>query len=98
MKTLKEMTIEELTQLINDAKNEITLRESAGNGFYKEFSTGAKAYKGATYKQIKYAESLASKTDSKIEPTTSQLMKYFDIEEMGEAIDLMQEGKRIRIS
>lgn len=98
MKNLKEMSVEEIQTLIADAQNEINLREAAGNGFYKEFSRGAKAYKGATYKQIQYAENLAKKTGSIIEPTCSQLMKYFDIEDMGEAIDLMNEGKRIRIS
>lgn len=95
---LKELSTEQLQDLIAAAQEEISLREAAGNGFYKEFFRGSKAYRGATYKQIEFAESLAKKTGSIIEPNKSQLMKYFESEEMSEAIDLMKEGKRIRIS
>jgi hypothetical protein len=98
MKSLKEMSIEELHTLIADAQNEIGLREAAGNGFYKEFSRGRKAYRPCTYKQVQFAESLASKTGSVIEPNVSQLIKYLEMDEMSEAIDLMKEGKRIKIS
>ena len=98
MKNLTELTLEELQTLIANAKNEISLREAKGNGFDAEFSRSSKAYHPCTYKQVQYAESLASKTGSKIEPTTSQLIKYFEMDDMSEAIDLMKQGKRIRIS
>ena len=98
MKSIKEMSNEELQNVIADAQNEIGLRESAGNGFYKEFSRGGKAYKPCTYKQVQFAYFLASKTGSIIEPTTSQLTKYLEMDEMREAIDLMMTAKRIRIS
>lgn len=98
MRNSTELTLEELQTLIADAQNEISLREAKGNGFDAEFSRSSKAYHPCTYKQVQYAESLAGKTGSKIEPTTSQLIKYFEMDEMGEAIDLMKQGKRIRIS
>lgn len=99
MPNLKTLTVEQLQNLIKEATEEIALRESQGSGFYKEFSVGGKkAYTPATYKQLQYAESLANKTGSEIKVTTSQIIKYFEMEEMSEAIDLMKEGKRISIS
>ena len=98
MKNVAEMTIEELQTLIASAQDEIAKRDAAGNGFDKEFSTGSKAYRPCTYKQIQFAESLSSKTGSVIKPNNSQLMKYFEAEDMSEAIDLMKSGKRIKIS
>jgi hypothetical protein len=98
MQNLSEFTITELQDLIQNAKNEIALREAAGNGFDAEFCRVSKAYYPCTRRQIDYAESLAKKTGSVIEPSISQLMKYFEGEEMSEAIELMKAGKRIKIS
>ena len=96
---LSEMTIEQLQQLIADAQNEITAKDAAGKGFYKKFSVSSqKAYSPATYKQIQYAELLETKTGSEIAASHSQLLKYFNSEDMSEAIELMKEGKRIRIA
>jgi hypothetical protein len=55
-----------------------------------------KAFSPATYKQIKFAEKLADKTNSKL-PSTSQLMKYCEMETISEAIDAMLAGEQIEI-
>lgn len=91
------MTVEQLVELKSEIENELTLRESQGKGFYKEFRLEGKAYHPATYKQYQFAESLAKKTDSVIEETVSQICKRMEMDDMSEAIDLMKEGKRIRI-
>jgi hypothetical protein len=72
---------------------------SSRSEYDAEFKLSAsKVYKGASPKQIALAEDLAKKTNSSIKPTKSQVMKYMDIGEMSEAIDLMMKGKRIKIS
>lgn len=97
MENLKQLTVTELQQLIKDCQTEIESREAAGNGFFKEYCINGKAYHPATYKQYEYAESLCKKTGSKIETTGSQVIKRMEMDDMSEAIDLMKEGKRIRI-
>lgn len=97
MKNLTELTLEELQTLIADVQKEISNREAKGKGFDAEFSRSSKAYHPCTYKQLQYAEGLAKKTGSIIEPTTSQMIKYFEMDDMSEAIEAMKEGKRIRI-
>lgn len=57
----------------------------------------SKVFSGTTGKQIKYAEALARKTNSKL-PTTSQIAKYCEVEVLSEAIDAMKEGKQIELS
>lgn len=94
---IKEMTVEQLVALKSEIENELVLRESQGAGFYKEFRLEGKAYRPATYKQYQFAESLAKKTDSVIEETGSQICKRMEMDDMSEAIELMKEGKRIRI-
>lgn len=92
---LKKHTIEELQVLLEQVKSEISNRWE----FDKEFKLSqTKAYKGPSRAQIEFAEHLGKKTDSKIIPTMSQIMKYFEKEDMSEAIDLMKSGKRIKIS
>ena len=72
-------------------------------GFYKEFYILDRDYFynsfqfRATYYQYLFAESLAKKTGSVIEVTQSQICECMDRDEMREAIELMKEGKRIRI-
>ena len=78
--------------------NNMNTSTNTEKDYDKEFSRKMKAYHPCTYKQIEYAHSLASKTDSEIAPNNSQLLKYFEMADMSEAIDLMKEGKRIRIS
>jgi len=95
--SIKNFTIEQLVELQEVINEELKLREAAGTGYFKMYELKEKAYYPCTYKQIQYAESLAKKTDSKIEPTKSQLLKKFEMEEMSEAIDLMKDGKRIKI-
>lgn len=78
-------------------------RESQGNGFYKEFYiTDADYFYNsfqfrATYYQYLFAKVLAKTTGSVIEAKQSQICKCMDRDEMREAIELMKEGKRIRI-
>lgn len=96
MKT-KEMTVEQLIELKAQIEEELNLRESQGTGFYKEFCLEGKAYRPASHKQYLFAESLAKKTDSVIEVSTSQICKRMEMDDMSEAIELMKEGKRIRI-
>lgn len=91
------MNVEQLIELKQQIENELLLRESEGNGFHKEFQISGKAYQPTTYKQYQFAESLAKKTDSVIEETPSQICKRMEMDDMSEAIDLMKEGKRIRI-
>jgi hypothetical protein len=91
---LYKLSIEQL----QDLQEQILIEIASRNGFDAEFALSNKAvFKGPSFRQIEYAESLAKKTNSIIKPTKSQITKYMDIEEMGKAIDLMKEGKRIRI-
>lgn len=94
MRNYEDMTVDELKQLINEIENEINSR----TGFDAEFNVGSKAYKGCTYKQIQLAEKLARDTGSKILVNHSKLQKKFEMDEMSEAIDMMKEGKIIKIS
>jgi hypothetical protein len=94
---LSELTIQELNDLAAAIANEITSRNAQNNGFDRVWKLEGKAIYGCTKKQIAYAESLAKKTGSSIAATTSQMMLRLESDEMSEAIDLMKEGKRIRI-
>ena|ERR1700722_3349413 len=99
MEDLKNMSVETLVALKMQIDEELCMRESAGKGYYKTFDVGgSKAYKPCTYKQLQYAERLCKETGSEIATTNSQMLKYFEMEDMSEAIDLMKDGKRIYIS
>lgn len=97
MKKVQEMTNEELQQLLADVKKEIENREAKGNGFDREFFLDGKAYRPATYEQFKFAQHLADKTGSKIDATGSQIIKRMERDDMSDAIELMKDGKKIRI-
>lgn len=97
MKKISEMTNEELQQLLADVKKEIESREAKGNGFDAEYSLSGKAYRAATHKQCHFAQVLADKTGSSIEVSGSQIVRRMEMEDISEAIDLMRDGKRIRI-
>lgn len=94
MKDLNGMTVEELKQLINNAQDEISSR----TGFDAEFEVSGKAINPCTYKQIQFAQKLASETGSEILINNSQLQKRFEMSDMSEAIDLMKDGNKIKIS
>lgn len=97
MTNLQTLTLEQLTRLKADVQSEIDSREAEGNGFDKEFELDGKAYRAATKRQADLAFHLAKKTGSEISVSISQICLRMDVSDMSDAIELMSQGKRIRI-
>lgn len=63
----------------------------------KSFDLSSEKVNKVSAAQVKYAESLAKKTNSNL-PSTSQMMKYCEMDVMSEMIDEMKSGNQIELS
>jgi hypothetical protein len=63
----------------------------------KTFDLSSIKVKEVTAKQVKFAESLAVKTNSSL-PSTSQILNYCEMDTMREIIEEMKAGNKICLS